>query len=46
MVVPGTASEPRSLPRAVRVLRHSRPTSKLVPFDLGADRYLRDGTTL
>ena len=45
-VVPGDGIGTEVVAEGVRVLRALAPDLELVPFDLGADRYLRDGTTL
>jgi 3-isopropylmalate dehydrogenase len=45
-VVPGDGIGTEVVAEGVRVLSALAPDLELVPFDLGADRYLRDGTTL
>ena len=45
-VVPGDGIGTEVVAEGVRVLGALAPDLELVPFDLGADRYLRDGTTL
>jgi 3-isopropylmalate dehydrogenase len=45
-VVPGDGIGSEVVAEGVRVLSALAPDLELVPFDLGAERYLRDGTTL
>jgi 3-isopropylmalate dehydrogenase len=45
-LVPGDGIGKEVVGEGVRVLRELAPDLELVPFDLGADRYLKDGTTL
>jgi 3-isopropylmalate dehydrogenase len=45
-VVPGDGVGKEVVPEGIRVLRAVAPDLEFVPFDLGADRYLKDGTTL
>lgn len=45
-IVPGDGIGTEVIEQGVRVLRHLAPDWEYEAFDLGADRYLRDGTTL
>ncbi|HCH63902.1 MAG: 3-isopropylmalate dehydrogenase [Deltaproteobacteria bacterium] len=45
-VVPGDGIGVEVIAEGVRVLKHLAPDLELEHFDLGADRYLRDGVTL
>ena len=45
-VVPGDGIGQEVIEQGVRVLQHIAPDLEFEWFDLGADRYLRDGTTL
>ena len=49
-VIPGDGIGPEVLREAVRVLKHLVETTELqlefVDFDWGADKFLKDGTTL
>jgi len=45
-LIPGDGIGQEVIPEAVRVLQQLRSDLEFVPFDLGADRYLRDGTTM
>lgn len=45
-VVPGDGIGVEVIAEGVRLLNHLAPDLQLEHFDLGADRYLRDGTTL
>jgi 3-isopropylmalate dehydrogenase len=45
-VVPGDGIGTEVIEQGVRLLEAVAPDLELEPFDLGADRYLRDGTTL
>ncbi len=45
-VVPGDGIGVEVIAEGVRLLRHLAPDLELETFDLGAERYLRDGTTL
>ena len=45
-VVPGDGIGVEVIAEGVRLLKHLAPELVLEHFDLGADRYLRDGTTL
>ncbi len=45
-VVPGDGIGPEVIGEALRVLAALAPDIKTEAFDLGADRYLRDGTTM
>lgn len=45
-IVPGDGIGTEVIEQGVRVLRHLAPDWELEHFDLGADRYLRDGVTL
>lgn len=45
-IVPGDGIGTEVIEQGVRVLRHLAPDWEFEHFDLGADRYLRDGVTL
>ncbi len=45
-LIPGDGIGKEVVPEAQRVLEHLRSDLEYVDFDLGADRYLRDGTTM
>ena len=45
-VVPGDGIGVEVIAEGVRLIRHLAPDIELENFDLGAERYLRDGTTL
>ena len=45
-VIAGDGIGQEVVPQAIRVLEALRSDLAFVPFDLGADRYLRDGTTM